>query len=151
METGHIKPSAGMLYRSVSEGMAVRLIDVDGDLWTAAFIPIADREDPSWEYPCVDAILEERLANLGYLPDLTDPATQALLPVIARKAWNDPKAHASPAVIGGWYVHRTGRVGDSIGMGAPGSHPKWMLVASGGTESEAWIAAILSAPRKDKP
>ena len=32
--------------------------------------------------------------TIPVLPDLTDEATLALLPTIAREAWGDPEAHA---------------------------------------------------------
>jgi len=69
-------------------------------------------------------------------PDLTDPATLGCLLALVREAWDDPQVHAAPLC---------GVENDHIGWRA------WFgrdltLYFDGGTEAEALVAALESAP-----
>jgi len=81
----------------------------------------------------LDALDARDDTNEVALPDLDDPATLGCLLALVREAWGDPSA--SPRLEAGWW-----RVYVS-------SYPG--IAGGGATESEALVAALEAAPRRE--
>lgn len=84
----------------------------------------------------------------GWLPDLTDPATQGCLLALVREALNVPTAHVLPS-FGAWYIERDAQDGseDSEWLHVDGV---WgcgsAAIIEAKAEAEALVAALEAAP-----